>query len=424
MSKKIRSAARTALTRSLIALAALSVFPAMAQDDGTEDPFNREVTVDLRCSFRKYAGPTDRMIPQVASSYVVADLPVRGHWYLGSWKHTNSIFYTWQRPAELRDACERALRKANRSDALTGFTVGQWGGNHYELWYNGVMNIEAPLERIVAFGDSLSDTGNALLQSTTSYGAPLPSPNSWFSGRFSNGPVWTEYLSTRTGLPLNTWAVGGAEASDAQFGLISGVDSQVESFLSYMRSAKNYDPSRTLFTLMIGANDITNRANDDTRTVVYNTLQTVFVSLKKLTAKGARHFVLANLPDISRTPYYLDTPDAEAIQAKVRLMNEHLSQLARRLREDTGAHVVIVDVATQFDRLIDQPAMFGMKNATETCLDIGKNSLAYTMRHVTRATCDPATAVFWDQMHPTTRVHELMADWTLDALPAEWGLKN
>ena len=424
MPKKIRNAARTTLSRSLVALAALAAFPAVAQNDETEDPFNREVSVDLRCSFRKYVGPAERTIPEVANSYVVADLPVRGRWYLGSWKHTNSIFYTWQRPAELREACESRLRRANRTGELTGMTVGQPGGNHFEVWYNGVMNVEAPLERIVAFGDSLSDTGNALLQSTANYGAPLPSPYSWFAGRFSNGPVWTEYLSNRTGLPLNTWAVGGSEASDAQFGLISGVDSQIASFLSYMDSAKNYDASRTLFTLMIGANDITNHVDEDTDAMVYQTVQKVFVSLQKLTARGARHFVLANLPDISRTPRYTGTPEAASIQAKVKLMNQHLHRLAERLHDDTGAHIVIVDVASHFDQLLEQPASFGMKDATQTCLDISKNSLAYTVRHETRRTCNPDNTVFWDQMHPTTRVHELMAGWTLDALPDAWGIKR
>lgn len=417
-----RPATRTCITRGLLTLAALSPFPALAQ--GTENPFNREIPVELRCSFRKYVGPAERMIPEVANSYVVAALPVRGRWYLGSWKHTNSIFYTWQRPAELREACETALRKANREGAFTGLTVGQKFGNHYEPWYNGTMNHGAPLERIVAFGDSLSDTGNALLQSSTTFGISLPNPLSWYNGRFSNGPVWTEYLSERTGLPLNTWAVGGSETSNAQYGLISGIDSQVESFLSYMRSAENYDASRTLFTLMIGANDITTRANDDTETMVYETLQKVFVTLKKLTAKGARHIVLANLPDISRVPRFAGTNEAANIRAKVKLANEHLPILVRRLAEDTGAQVVLVDVASRFDGLLDSPEAFGMTNVTEPCLNIGKQALAYTARYATRRTCDPATTVFWDQMHPTTRVHELMAGWALDELPVEWELKK
>jgi drug/metabolite transporter (DMT)-like permease/transposase len=45
-----------------------------------------------------------------------------------------------------------------------------------------------PFTQIVAFGDSLSDTGDLLA-------ARGPSDRWYFEGRFSNGPVWVEYLA-------------------------------------------------------------------------------------------------------------------------------------------------------------------------------------------------------------------------------------
>ena len=55
-----------------------------------------------------------------------------------------------------------------------------------------------PYSNLVFFGDSLSDTGNVL--SLTTAFAPPPFPNfPGAPGRFSNGPVWTEYLASGLG---------------------------------------------------------------------------------------------------------------------------------------------------------------------------------------------------------------------------------
>src|SRR5579862_1330910 len=57
---------------------------------------------------------------------------------------------------------------------------------------------------LVAFGDSYTDTGRA----------PSSPPNYW-NGRFSNGPLWIEYLSQTLGFaydPGNNFAVSGTES--------------------------------------------------------------------------------------------------------------------------------------------------------------------------------------------------------------------
>ena len=55
---------------------------------------------------------------------------------------------------------------------------------------------------LVFFGDSLSDTGNVLSLSTAFAPPPFPSfPAA--PGRFSNGPVWAEYLAQGLGFAGN-----------------------------------------------------------------------------------------------------------------------------------------------------------------------------------------------------------------------------
>ena len=62
--------------------------------------------------------------------------------------------------------------------------------------------------RIVIFGDSLTDTGR--LKQRLKF---FPLKPYWI-GRFSNGPVWPEYLFLVTGLGVQNLAYGGASAAD------------------------------------------------------------------------------------------------------------------------------------------------------------------------------------------------------------------
>src|SRR5882672_2786321 len=76
-----------------------------------------------------------------------------------------------------------------------------------------------PFDAIYVLGDSLSDQGN-ILAATTALGTPIPDPLHYASGRFSNGPVYTDLLAQQLGLPLepslfggNNFAFGGARTT-------------------------------------------------------------------------------------------------------------------------------------------------------------------------------------------------------------------
>ena len=72
----------------------------------------------------------------------------------------------------------------------------------------------SPITQIVAFGDSLSDTGNDLI----AFGSPQPP---YYQGRFSNGPNWIDDLAGKLGVPDpqpslaggTNYAYGGATAT-------------------------------------------------------------------------------------------------------------------------------------------------------------------------------------------------------------------
>jgi len=135
----------------------------------------------------------------------------------------------------------------------------------------------------VSFGDSLSDTTNN------------PASGDYWEGRFSNGPLWDEYLATNCDATLYDFAYSGSETSD--------LAAQVASALSY-----SWDDTNTLFTVWSGGNDfidsaVTNGTSllawDGTITSGVANISNAVATLAKA---GARFIVVPNLPDMSQLP--------------------------------------------------------------------------------------------------------------------------
>ncbi|MHC5830296.1 MAG: SGNH/GDSL hydrolase family protein, partial [Nostoc sp.] len=57
----------------------------------------------------------------------------------------------------------------------------------------------ASFDQLYVFGDSLSDTGN-IYNATYATGKPYPASPPYFEGRFSDGPIWVDYLGDQLGL--------------------------------------------------------------------------------------------------------------------------------------------------------------------------------------------------------------------------------
>ena len=79
------------------------------------------------------------------------------------------------------------------------------------ILFFSMMASATPLNKIVVFGDSLSDNGN--LYEYLKHQLPLSPP--YFEGRFTNGPVWIEdliesYYPTNSNDHLLDYAYGGA----------------------------------------------------------------------------------------------------------------------------------------------------------------------------------------------------------------------
>lgn len=252
--------------------------------------------------------------------------------------------------------------------------------------------LASSFDTLVVFGDSLSDNGNLFAIDP----AQVPSDD-YYQGRFSNGPVWAEYLADVDLLDCHLVdnAYGGATTDGSSPpGLITQVS-------AYTGSATL--EGSTLFAIWIGANDFLNGSVD------YQTsADNIGTALDALATFGAKHILVLNLPDLGSTPRYLGTPDEADARALSQGFNAALAAVIDAFQA-TFPEVTVYefDIYAFLHATADAPESYGFTNATQVCPSYAiagnfDNSAGY---------------VFWDDIHPTTEAHDVIADQILSILP-------
>ena len=253
-------------------------------------------------------------------------------------------------------------------------------------------------DAIYAFGDSLTDTGNK----------PAPAPD-YFQGRYSNGALWIEILSVQLGFDYaaaNNYAESGGETADAL--------AQVQRFVA---------PTNTpygLFVVWAGGNDFIDNFAQGTNDSFWSGLIAQSVAnlsnaVTVLQADGARVILVPNLVDLSRIPLVLDKDVPAAVQTylhdKVDEFNTALSAALMSIAQaNPDLQLITPDVHARFDELLANLNANGFTKADPDAL--GDPQL--TDKSFTGPGQD---YVFWDQFHPTTKAHALVARWFQQALP-------
>lgn len=259
---------------------------------------------------------------------------------------------------------------------------------------------EQGFEDIYVFGDSLSDDGN-VFQAT---GGVYPPSPPYFQGRLSNGPVWVEYLAPELGAESTNYAYGGASTGvgNAVFPTapLPGLLSQVGLFTQANPQA---DPN-ALYTVWAGANDYLFATATDPTEPVTN----ISAAVSSLYDAGARNIMVFNLPDLGQLPSQNASP---VISASLNAVSDaHNSGLAASLgilSQQPDINIISVDVNSLFKQAIANPAEYGFTNVTDSCLTASS------------VCANPNEYLFWDEFHPTTATHKLVANVALSSLKSE-----
>jgi phospholipase/lecithinase/hemolysin len=276
---------------------------------------------------------------------------------------------------------------------------------------------------IVVFGDSLSDTGNLADLTQAKYHFRLPGPDfDYTDGRVTDGMdtvpaahnyfgVWIEQLAaTFPAKPpiiasldggknyAYAFAFTGNGTSDFTFGpgdeLGVNVNNLGLQITDYLATHPKID-GKTLFVVWGGANDVINATS---KKDIIDAAVNQAINIQRLIDAGATQFIVPNLPNLGAVPRFNGSPatSVPATAAAV-LFNAVLKAGVDIVSlANPGKKIIQFDVYGLITKVIASPAAYGLVNVTNSAQG--------------NSTINPDTFLFWDDLHPTTRGHSILAE--------------
>lgn len=305
------------------------------------------------------------------------------------------------------------------------------------------------IDKIVVFGDSLSDNGNIHHITETAHQViPLvpviPNDRVYYGGRFSNGPVWVDNLSKSMNVKLDDYAYGGAWVEPITVSKIAmpiNLGMQVNFFL--VKAATDFNTSKHLYVIWGGGNDYVNGRSDPEKATT-DTVNILREQMDWLRYYGARNFLVMNLPDISLAPQVIAEGSA-AVEAARKITLMHNKKLADMIEREQKKHkddkIILADFTDYMDDVVANPEKYNLKNVTDACygggytmqginsmdpreidaakkanIDVMNNSSireAYITAKLAASgvqpCANPTEYLFWDHLHPTATAHTIIS---------------
>jgi phospholipase/lecithinase/hemolysin len=276
---------------------------------------------------------------------------------------------------------------------------------------------------IVVFGDSLSDTGNVANLTQAKYGFRVPGVAADYTdGRFTDGAdtlppaekyfgVWIEQFAAslpakpviKDSLDGGTDYAYGFATTGKGTGLFTFGPSDVYSvnvnnigqqIIDYLATHPKIT-SKTLFVVWGGANDLLQATSQDD---IIDAGINQSLNIQRLVDAGATQFIVPNLPPLGSIPR-LNGSAATSVPATeaAALYNEVLALGVGLIRDfNFRRHLQIAELDTfsLFNQIIAAPATYSFANVTASSQG---------------EPVDPDTYLFWDDLHPTTHGHNILA---------------
>ena len=268
----------------------------------------------------------------------------------------------------------------------------------------------AALLKVYAFGDSLSDSGNAY---AITAGVFPPSPP--YAQRETNGPVAVEWLATQLGIAFapsvfggTNYAVAGASTGTSNSVSLAslsntGMQSQIAAFGS---TAPVIDPQSSLFFVWGGTNDFLIALNNFQNPLVAaaQAITNLSTDIGLLASLGAKHFFVPNLPDFGTTPFG-QAIDSALLSLISQGFNAALANALGNLETTLNIDIQEFDVYGLLHSVLANPSAFGFTNVTDPCF----NGITVCP--------NPDQYLFWDSGHPSARAHQILGQAFFAALP-------
>jgi hypothetical protein len=285
---------------------------------------------------------------------------------------------------------------------------------------NSITGLE--LDCLIFFGDSLSDPGN--LHSLTLGMYP---DKRYFNGRYSNGPVWAEYILDMIKVKKSeNWAYAGATTDNgitAVSKIIPSVHAQLNWFKVKNNNCYSSKSKKHLVSYIAGGNNYIN-AKITPQVTVNNIKEHLLMLINEL---KFTNILLTDIPPIGETPSFTakwlkegetsgSVHNDPNIKQKVETHNKLMSELVNTL---TAQYPRVNLYFWQFQKFWPTAISSNPFNSTNwntelPCFDDSEDKLGCK---------NSEDYFFFDTFHPITQVHKLMAGSIFKFLKRSWGGK-
>lgn len=265
-----------------------------------------------------------------------------------------------------------------------------------------------PINRVIVFGDSLSDNGNLFtlfekLHEIKPSIPVIPSKELYWQGRFSDGPVWAEYFASLIGFmpkqinpekrqskQFQSFAYGGAWAETNSPNLDHKgsvahtfpppLAAQIETYVTKVKADHLNDYQKVLSSDLIviwsGGNDYLNQiigeppiirpANRATDLVIAAIRQNIV----NLISLGGKHFLLLDLPDLSNCPDIVlrDPKKQSYVPAYKQISYLHNQKLHRLVHDLQTQYPSAVFSFLSIDQLFNKEYQFAAERKNQYAL--------------------------------------------------------
>ncbi len=276
------------------------------------------------------------------------------------------------------------------------------------------------ISQIYAFGDSYSDDGLSFEISTDAVAAGvegsfiLPAdPDLGLyddEGRWTNGPTAVEVLSDTLDVALTDYAVGGAKSGAGNYYSWldsfqdTGVFGQIDQFSTELAEA-SADPD-ALYFIFASANDLFEYTDfglpGTVEELAAQTVENIVEGVTDLSELGAQQFLIVNSSDLDILPGVIEFGQVEEATVFTDEVNELLPEALAAISQELGVEIALYDHVAISDEIRSNPQDFGLTNVDDPYQPVFPVEPP--------APGSPDEYYFWDEYHPTRRVHEIIGE--------------
>ncbi|OMJ29771.1 Secreted effector protein SseJ [Smittium culicis] len=264
---------------------------------------------------------------------------------------------------------------------------------------------------LVVFGDESVSSGNKNISSSS-----IP----YYYGRSSNGPVWSEFAGLYSGYDIINFAFPGAVSNNTfiqncvETNLTApSLYDQIETFsVNFGGKFNSSSIKNDAVIISVGLNDVIQLQNIVIKHplkftgYLLKTVNSIVDGVKKMKSIGYNNYIVSNLPQISRIPYFsgMSTLSKLSVDLATSAVNTGLLVSLKLLKasDKSYGNFYVLDNYEFESSMISGSKLLksvGITNVGSSCLNTktGKYDLS---------TCsDPRKFYFYDAINPTSMIH-------------------